>query len=75
MQSPKTKILLLAIFPRGEKPKSDRDKLAEASRLAAAETVDNKHVFYQDIGARFRARRHPRQENQSGLRPPDAAGL
>ncbi|MGD9646939.1 MAG: GDSL-type esterase/lipase family protein [Pirellulales bacterium] len=49
---PDTKILMLAIFPRGEKPNPQREKNAEASRLAA-EIADDKHVFYLDIGPEF----------------------
>ena len=46
------KILLLAIFPRSEKPDETRQKLATASDLASKE-ADNKTVFYLDIGAAF----------------------
>ena len=41
---PETKILLLAIFPRGEKPK--------ASELSS-KLADGKMVFYEDIGKAF----------------------
>lgn len=51
-KTPDTKILLLAIFPRGEKPNPQRDKLnevnAKASRLA-----DGKTVVFLDIGDKF----------------------
>lgn len=49
---PKTKVLLLAIFPRGEKPGPQREKLAQASEIAAA-LADDKQVFYLDIGKKF----------------------
>lgn len=49
---PDTKVLLLAIFPRGEHPNPQRDKVAEASRLASR-IADGKTVYYLDIGARF----------------------
>ena len=49
---PTTKILLLAIFPRGEKPNLKRMKNAAASRLAS-KVADNKIIFYLDIGAAF----------------------
>lgn len=49
---PRTKVLLLAIFPRGEKPDAQREKNAEASRLAAA-IADGADVVYLDIGAKF----------------------
>jgi len=49
---PETKVLLLSIFPRGEKPSAQREKNAEASRLAAA-AADGEKVFSLDIGAKF----------------------
>ena len=49
---PETKILLLAIFPRGEKPNPMREKNAEASKLASR-VADDKNVFYLDIGPSF----------------------
>jgi lysophospholipase L1-like esterase len=49
---PETKVLILAIFPRGEKPNSQREKNAAASKIAA-EAADNKNVFFLDIGPKF----------------------
>ncbi|MCG3127261.1 MAG: hypothetical protein CHACPFDD_02119 [Phycisphaerae bacterium] len=49
---PKTRILLLGIFPRGEKPNPQREKNAEASKLAA-KVADGKMVQYLDIGEKF----------------------
>lgn len=49
---PETKILLLAIFPRDEKPSENREKLAKASEIAS-KTADNKNVFFLDIGSEF----------------------
>jgi lysophospholipase L1-like esterase len=49
---PETKILLLAIFPRGEKPNPQREKNAKASKLAS-EVADGKMVHYLDIGEKF----------------------
>ena len=49
---PDTKILVLAIFPRGEKPDALREKLAKASAIAS-KTADSKSVFYMDIGPKF----------------------
>lgn len=49
---PETKILILAIFPRGEKPNPQREKNAEASKIAA-KLADDKHVFFLDIGPKF----------------------
>jgi beta-glucosidase len=49
---PETKILLLAIFPRGQKPSAQREKNAKASKLAS-EVADGKMVHYLDIGDKF----------------------
>lgn len=49
---PDTKILLLAIFPRGENPNPQREKCAEAS-AQAAKLADDKMVFFLDIGPEF----------------------
>ena len=57
-KSPKTKVLLLAVFPRGEKasttekPNPTREKLKQVNEIIAK--LDNgKNVFYLDIGAKF----------------------
>lgn len=49
---PQTKILVLGIFPRGEKPNPERAVLAKANSIAAT-LADEKHIFYMDISARF----------------------
>lgn len=49
---PDAKILLLAIFPRGNPGDSVRDKIAEINRMIAR-LDDQKHVFYLDIGPKF----------------------
>jgi lysophospholipase L1-like esterase len=49
---PTTKILLLAIFPRGEKPTEEREVLAKASRIAA-QLADNTTMFSMDINKIF----------------------
>ena len=49
---PKTKILILAIFPRGEKPSLQREKNAKASELASR-IADGKKIFYLDINDKF----------------------
>jgi beta-glucosidase len=49
---PEMKILLLAIFPRGQKPNPQREKNAQASKLAS-EVADGKMVHYLDIGEKF----------------------
>jgi lysophospholipase L1-like esterase len=54
---PGTRILLLGIFPRGEKPGNARAKNEQASALIAkfANPSDPKRIVYMDIGARFLA--------------------
>ena len=49
---PQTKVLLLAIFPRGQKPNPLREKNAKASQLAS-EVADGEMVYYLDIGDKF----------------------
>lgn len=51
---PETKVLLLAVFPRGEKAanNSARDKLKEVN-ATIAKLHDGKSVFFLDIGEKF----------------------
>ncbi len=49
---PKTKILLLAIFPRNPKPSAQRQKIATAS-LLASKLADDKMIHYLDINSSF----------------------
>ena len=49
---PQTKILILAIFPRGPEPSDQRDKNAKAS-LLASKIADGKMVHYLDINDKF----------------------
>ncbi|MHC4388734.1 MAG: platelet-activating factor acetylhydrolase IB subunit [Planctomycetota bacterium] len=49
---PKTKILLLGIFPRGAKPNPMREELAKASGTASR-IADGKMIHYLDIGDKF----------------------
>jgi lysophospholipase L1-like esterase len=49
---PDAKILLLAIFPRGNPGDAVRDKIAFVNQTISR-LNDNKHVFYMDIGAKF----------------------
>jgi beta-glucosidase len=49
---PDTKVLLLAIFPRGAAPNPQREKNAKASQLAS-QAADGKMVHYLDIGQKF----------------------
>ncbi len=53
-KSPATKVLLLAVFPRGEKPAGNgaREKLSAVNAIVS-KLNDNKHVFFLDIGAKF----------------------
>jgi lysophospholipase L1-like esterase len=51
-KQPEMKILILAIFPRGDKPNPQREKNAAASAIAAKQ-ADDKMVFYMDIGPKF----------------------
>jgi beta-glucosidase len=50
---PKAGILLLSIFPRGERPNAQRDKCATASRLAAAAFAGDERVRCRDLADRF----------------------
>jgi beta-glucosidase len=49
---PATKVLLLAVFPRGERPNALRDRVATASELARP-IADGTMVFYLDIRREF----------------------
>jgi lysophospholipase L1-like esterase len=53
-KQPQAKILLLAVFPRGEKasPNPARDKLNQVNAIIA-KLDDGKQVHYLDIGAKF----------------------
>lgn len=52
---PDTKILLLAIFPRGEKPDDQLRQLNEKVNAIIAGYADNRHVFYLNINQQFLA--------------------
>ena len=49
---PKAKVLLLAIFPRGQYPGAERIKNARASQIAS-KIADGKMIYYLDIGPKF----------------------
>jgi beta-glucosidase len=49
---PRTKILILAIFPRGPEPSEQREKNAKAS-LLASKIADGKMIHYLDINDKF----------------------
>lgn len=52
---PKTRLLVLAIFPRGKDTNDPLRKLNEATNKIVAEYADNKGVCFLDIGAKFLA--------------------
>lgn len=49
---PETKILVLAIFFRGEKPTEERAVLTKANEIAS-KLADGEHVFYMDVNYLF----------------------
>jgi lysophospholipase L1-like esterase len=51
-RSPSTKILLLAIFPRGQKPDATRGKVDEVNRIIAR-LDERDYVTFLDIGSQF----------------------
>ena len=54
-KSPSTKVLLLAIFPRGEKPYPGREKNDKVNGIVSKLDDGGKTVKYLDIGAKFLA--------------------
>jgi len=52
-RSPHTKVLLLGIFPRGEKPNPQREKLKAVNAIIAKLDDGGKTVKYLDIGDKF----------------------
>ena len=50
---PETKILLLGIFPRGEKPDLPQRQQIREVNAAIAPLHDGQHVFFLDIGDKF----------------------
>jgi lysophospholipase L1-like esterase len=50
---PTTKVLVLAIFPRGPNPENRLRKVNEATNERIAKLADNQNVFYLDIGKKF----------------------
>jgi beta-glucosidase len=49
---PQTRVLLLGIFPRGQKPNPQREKIDKVNALIAT-LDDGQSVVFQDIGATF----------------------
>jgi lysophospholipase L1-like esterase len=52
-KTPETKILLLAIFPRGANADDARRKVNQGANALIAKMADDKKVFYLDFGAKF----------------------
>jgi lysophospholipase L1-like esterase len=52
-KSPDTKVLLLAIFPRDEKPEGAGRQLNDKINAILKTFADDKKIFWQDIGAKF----------------------
>ncbi|HEY8503380.1 MAG TPA: platelet-activating factor acetylhydrolase IB subunit [Gemmataceae bacterium] len=52
-RSPKTKVLLLGIFPRGAKPNPQREKIAKANAIISKLDDGGRTVKYLDIGEKF----------------------
>ncbi len=51
-KQPQMKVLILATFPRGEKPNAQREKNAKSSEIAS-KLADGEMIHYLDIGAKF----------------------
>ena len=72
---PQTKVLILAVFPRSEKPDAMREKNAKASKIAA-ELADNKMVYFLDIGDKFlEPRWHADEGHHARLSAPEPGRL
>ncbi len=52
-RSPKTKVLILGIFPRGKNPQDKRRQVNEKTNAIIKGFADGKKVFYLDIGKNF----------------------
>ena len=52
-KSPQTKILLLAVFPRGPDPDDKRRQVNAGANAVFAKLDDGSHVHYLDIGQKF----------------------
>jgi beta-glucosidase len=50
---PKTKVLVLAIFPRGADNSDGRRKVNQGANELISKLADNENVFYLDIGPKF----------------------
>ena len=54
-KTPRTKVLILAIFPRGKDANDKRRKVNEGANQQMAKLADGKQVHYLDIGDKFLA--------------------
>jgi beta-lactamase regulating signal transducer with metallopeptidase domain len=72
-RQPQAKILLVAPFPRGQQGRDDWRQLAKQIAAAFAPLVDERTVFYTDIGERFF--RADGTHNQELWRYPPISGL
>jgi lysophospholipase L1-like esterase len=52
-EKPNMKVLILAIFPRGENNNDPARKINQGANEIVAELADNQSVFYLDIGLKF----------------------
>lgn len=52
-RTPKTKILLLAVFPRGKDANDKRRQVNEETNDIIMKLADNKSIYYLDIGKNF----------------------
>lgn len=50
---PQTKVLILAIFPRGADASDTKRKVNEGANAIVAKLADNMRIFYLDIGPKF----------------------
>jgi len=50
---PKTKLLLLAIFPRGDGPDDELRRLNDKTNALISQLADDQSVYYLDIGSKF----------------------
>jgi beta-glucosidase len=72
---PKTKILLLAIFPRGDNDRDELYRVNHAVNRIIAGYADNRHVFFLNINKRFLTRRRVvRKDLLPDLLHPNAKG-
>jgi beta-glucosidase len=51
-ERPRMKVLILAVFPRGEKPNSQREKIAQVNEIVMG-LADGRMIHYMDIGQHF----------------------